>query len=76
MVRFVLVPSFFREKRLEISDEALLSALEEQEDMQPGANQRKHKFSDCSMESEHLVDEGEKKALFLPWMSKVLSNTM
>lgn len=77
MVRFVLVPSFFREKWLEeISDEALLSALEEQEDMQPGANQRKHKFSDCSMESEHLVDEGEKKALFLPWMSKVLSNTM
>ena len=55
MVRFVLVPSFFREKWLEeISDEALLSALEEQEDMQPGANQRKHKFSDCSMESEHF----------------------
>lgn len=38
----------------EISDEALLSAVEDKEDMQPCANQCKHKFSDCSMESEHF----------------------
>ena len=38
----------------EIPDEALLSAVEDKEDMQPCANQRKHKFSDCSMESEHF----------------------